>query len=541
MGAVLTPGAGPLSPQDAADLSNGLRTLSCLPLANPPAAALGLERFLDDLRQAPPAAEVYLALLEHARIPLCFVAEELARGYLGKPLPLPARETAIFAQLVDNWLRAARAYAHCAQLGPFDTPGDDAEHAQRSALILHRCIYYTGMAIVEHQRAHRQLPPGLWLDLHGYYASAEEWGIATLTLPEVLDTHGHGTHCAAAFVSLLLSEMASPYSLTVREQRLTRRWANQWAPLLSLHAALPGVALPPFVVDLMQDSALRPAAECLQTEQLRRLESSQLAAQLAQVRQQLAQQVPPGQLGLGEDCSIAQCQHLLAQLARPWSQARAPRHFRRHATPGLARVCTGFEAMHYAVAGVEFTQPENARIYSRQEFDSLFTFRHMVDPTQQLQIKQGPRGYESDIWEVVNQSANGFRLIRSIAGRQMEHRQLLALCPNEGGRYLLAYAAWLMQEQGGGLVAGIAALPGMPQAVAARPLAQHGAHSEMYGRAFLLTAVPAGNGAPSLVVPQGWFRAGRIIEIYTETPWRAQLLQMLEDGPDFERVSFVPC
>jgi len=536
MSAVLPPAAKPAPPMHVADLPSGRQILSRLPLANPQEAEAELNRFLDGLLQAPPAAGVYLDLLEQTRIPLGFVEEERTRHYLNKPLPLAAPEAAVFDQVVATWLKAARAYAHCAQLGP---AGDGVEDAQRTALILQRCIYYTGMAIVEHQRARHQLPAGLWLDLHGYYASAEEWGVATLAVPDALDACGRSTHCAAAYVSLLLSEMAAPYGLTVREQSLVRRWASLWAPLVGLQPAVPGAPLPPFVVDLMHDAGLRATADCLQTEHLRRLDTARLTQLLAQVRQQLQQRVPPGQIGLGEDCTAGQCQRLLEHLARPWSQVRAPRRFRRHAGAGLARVCTGFEAMHYYVAGAEFAQPENVRVYSRQAFDSLFAFRHMVDPTQQLQVQQGQLGYDTDAWEVINQSANGFRLMRSVAGRKMAHGQLLALCPSDGGGYLLAYVTWLMQERGGGLVAGIAALPGMPQAVAARPLTQEGAHSEMYSRAFLLAAVPAVGSEPSLVVPQGWYHAGRLVEIHADAVQRVKLLHVLEDGPDFERVSFV--
>jgi hypothetical protein len=518
------------------DLQTGLQILSRLPLANPLQAESELNCFLDSLLQAPPQAAVYLNLLEQLRVPLCFVEEELARRYINKPLPLGEIEEGCFQQVVSTWLKAAHAYAHCAEL---DTSFDDAEHGLRVALVLHRCIYYTGMAIVEHHRARRELPPGLWLDLHGYYASAEEWGVATLAIPDALDPMGRSTHCTAAFLSLLLSELAGPYSLSVRDQSLVRRWANNWAPLVSLHLAVPGEPLPQFVIDLMQDVGIRSTADCLQTEHLRRLDTSRLAMQLTQVRQQLRQKISPAQIGLGEDCSAGQCNRLLEHLSRPWSQARAPRKFRRQAASGIARVCAGFEAMHYYIAGQEFNQPENVRMYSRQEFDSLFTFRHMVDPTQQLQIHQGQVSFTVDQWEVVNQSANGFRLMRSIVGKKMAHGQLLAVCPHDGEHYLLVQTSWLMQEQGGGLIAGVAALPGMPQAIAARPVAHQDDHSEMFSRAFMLPAIPAAGEEQSLVVPQGWFHAGRIIEIHTDRAWRVKLLHVLSDGPDFERVSFV--
>lgn len=518
------------------DLQTGLQIIARLPLANTQQAEIEVNRVLDSLLQAPPEASVYLDLLEQLRLPLCFIEEELARRYVNKPLPLSDIEEVSFQQVVSTWLKVASAYAHCAQL---DTSSDDPEHALRVALILHRCIYYTGMAIVEHHRARRELPPGLWLDLHGYYASAEEWGVATLSIPDALDPLGRRTHCTAAFVSLLLSELAGPYSLTVRDQSLVRRWANNWAPLVSVHVATPGEPLPQFVIDLMQDVGLSPITECLQTEQLRRLNTTHLAMQLSQVRQQLSQNISPAQIGLGEDCTAGQCRRLLEHLSRPWSQARAPRKFRRRATSGIARICVDFEAMHYGISGQEFTQPQNVEMYSRREFDSLFTFRHMVDPTQQLQVHQRQPDFVVDQWEVVNQSANGFRLMRSIVGQKMVHGQLLAVCPHDGEHYLLAQTCWLMQERNGGLIAGVAALPGMPHAVAARPLTQQAGHAEMYSRAFMLPAIPATNTEQSLVLPQGWYQDGRIIEVYTDNAWRVKLLHVLEDGPDFERVSFV--
>lgn len=88
------------------------------------------------------------------------------------------------------------------------------------------------------------------------------------------------------------------------------------------------------------------------------------------------------------------------------------------------------------------------------------------------------------------------------------------------------------------MIAGISALPGIPQAVAARPLGQDAAHNELYCRAFLLPAVPTIGAEQSLVIPQGWYRSGRIVEICTDAARRVKLLHVLEDGPDFERVSF---
>lgn len=537
MSAVPPPGAA----FGITDLPSGLNFLARLPTANPPAALVELHRFLDSLLIAADInGDVLLQLLEQARISLGFVGDELSRQFVNQPLPLAEAEEATFRRLADLWLKTARAYTRCPQL-PGDGGDDGAsagERRERLALILHRCLYYTGLALFEHQRARREPPAGLWLDIHGYFASAEEWGVATLAVPDALDPFGRHSHCSAAYVTLLLPELASPYSLTVADQELVRRLGINWAPLVGVHAVRSNEGLPQFVVDLMHDGGLRPSHEYEDGGQLRRLDTSRLSLQMNHARAQLKQKMSPAQLGFGDGCSSMQCLRLLDMLARPWAQARAPRKFRRHASSGVARVCTGFEGIHYVLSGRVFSQPEGASHYSRQEFEALFAFRHMVDPTQQLHIQQEQLGIGADAWEVVNQSANGFRLTRGIAGRRMAHGQLIALSPPDGGRFLLAQVNWLMQERSGGLLAGVAVLPGMPQALAARPLPEAG-RREPYARAFLLGAVPALGAEASLVLPAGWFHYGRIIEVFNDGVWRVRLVGLQQEGSDFARVSFV--
>lgn len=521
------------------DFQTGSDIIARIPLANPQQANADIHRLLDSLLATPPDNESYFRLLEQLRLPVAFSNDELAKRYQNKPLPLGDVEETFFQSVVSLWQKMARAYTHCA--GESVPEEDEATHALRIATVLHRCIHYIGQAIMAHQRARRELCWGLWHDLHGFYASAEEWGVASLAVSDALDPLHRSTHCAAAYVSIILCEMASCYSLSVRDQLLVYRWAQLWAPLVSLHPARPGESLPAFVIDLMQDTALRPVADCLQTEYLRRLDISHLAAHLRQIRQQLRQKTPPAQLALGEDCTSGQCARLLDILFAPWSHARPARKFRRHAMSGTVRLCTGFEEMHYFVSGEVFEQPENVRTYSRKEFDSLFAFRHQVDPQQTLNVRREQLAYGVDTWEVVNQSANGFRLMRSTSGRKMVHGQLIALCPHDGARFFLATTTWLMQEENGGLIAGVRSLPGIPLAIAARTIEQAGEPAGKYHRSFLLPAVPAVSAEPSLVLPQGWFRSGRVVELFGEGAWRVKLLQTLEEGPDFERVSFIAC
>ena len=519
-----------------ADLQTGFRILSRLPLANSQQAAFEISHFLDRLLQTPPAGEVYLQLLEQTRISLCFVAEELARQYVNKPLPLTDNEASAFRQVVAIWQKAARTYAHCAQL---PSSIDGKVDSQRLAMILHRCIYYAGMVIVEHHRARQALPAGAWLQLHGYYSSAEEWGVATLPVADSLDPLGRSSHCTAAFVGLLLEELAGPYGLSIREMGLLRRWVDNWSPLVSLPAVDAQGPIPELVVDLLLDCGIRSAKDRLQAGRPRRVDVARLLTEVNHVRKRLQLGGKPEQLGLGEDCSSAYCHRLLRRLYQPWSMSRAARMCRRHVAAGNAKVATGFAAIHYHVSGKEFGQPEGSASYSREEFESLFAFRHLLDSSQLLVVRQAQLGFALDSWQVLDESASGFRVLRSIPGRKFEPGQLLSICPHNGNSHLLAQVVWLMQDRGSGLLAGIAALPGRPQAIAARPAAQGPGESGVYIRAFILPAVPSLGAEQTLILPPGWYRPERELELYTERRVRVKLLRRLGDGADFERVSFV--
>lgn len=518
------------------DLQSGMSYLARLPLANPAVAEQQLIQFLDSLLADSPDASDLFALLEQARVPLCFVEEEMARRYHNKPLALGDVEESAFQRVVMAWRKMGKAYALCAQLE--DSHHSDPQHFERIAAIVHRCIYYTGMIILEHYRARRELPAGIRLELHGYYASAEEWRVALSPVDDVLECDSQATHCMAAYVTILLIDMASPYSHSVRDLDLIRRWAGMWAPLVTVQqlrdASQPP---PPYVLELMKEGGLRPTkADEKFGADARRLDTSRLGRQINQMLSQLRQRIPPSQLGLGEETS-SHVLSLLEQLSKPWAQSSVARKFRRFQSSGTAKVGVGFQAMHYLISGKEFLQPDSAQTYSRSEFDTLFTFRQMVDPAQKLNIRPHP-DFPVDEWDVLNHSANGFRLARSSAGQKLAHSQLLALCPHDGERFLLAQVSWLMQEQLGGLLAGVAVLPGLPEGIGVRITGiPHG--SEQFVRAFLLPPIPAIDEGGSVVLPSGMYQASHVLEIQADKgSWHIRMKSILQRGMDFERISF---
>ena len=509
------------------DLQAGLDIISSLPLANSQEAHVQIKAFLDDMLQAPPAVDIYLELLEQIRPSLCFVAEDLARHFVNKPIPLGETEEERFRQAIITWIKMARSYANCAKLMG---KASDIEHRPKFALLLHRCIYYNGMALIEHHRARRELPAELWGDLHRYYAVAEKRGVATLSVPDALDSQERKPNCSSAFLGLLLCELANPYSLSLSDQNLVRVWADNCAAFVSLHPIADHELLPPFVVDLKQNVGLRPSLPGQMTRNLRRLDTSRLAVHLKIIRQQLNQKIPPAKIGLGESCSVRQCKRVLDHVARPWTQVRASRVFPRRATTGDAMLGIGFVATHACISGKSALAAKGS---PHSQWD-LEVFPPGAIPGQ-AQVSEDGFGTASEPWRVADESANGFRLTRSRgqAGERMAHGQLLAVCPHDGERFLLAYATWLLQKRRDGLVAGVAALPGLPKAIEIRALPSGDGQEKSRSPAFMLPGAK-----PSLVLPLGWYQADRVIEITTRPKQRVRLKRLKASGADFEQVSF---
>ena len=518
------------------DLQSGMDYLAELTLTDPFVAEQQLVRFIDALLKSPPDPGILLSLLEQARVPLCFVEEEMARRYHNKPLALNEQEEASFQQVLSAWHKMYQAYAICVDLEAAVT--NVAEHSVLMASILHRCIYYTGMIILEHYRARRELPNGIWLNLHNFYRSAEKWGVAYTPVEDSLENNFQATHCAAAYATLLLIDIASPYSNSVRNLNLIRHWASMWAPLISIHQLEDDLEIPPYIVELLKDAPLHPSAVTDGSGgDVRRLDTTRLGLQINHMLSQLRQRISPSQLGLGEETS-GHVMQLLERLSRPWTQSASPRKFRRFTSEGIARVAIGFDAMHFYVTGKSFTQPATASTYSRGKFDQLFTFGDRANPDDHLIINQEP-DFPIDDWSVINHSANGFRLACSHPEQKIRHGQLLVVCPHDGEHFLLAQANWLMQESSGSVILGVATLPGMPVGVGVRFSSDNTSLNDELTRGFLLPPVPAFKEEASIVLPSGMYHTIRILNIFTgDRHWQLRMTHIVQRGSDFDRISY---
>jgi len=123
------------------------------------------------------------------------------------------------------------------------------------------------------------------------------------------------------------------------------------------------------------------------------------------------------------------------------------------------------------------------------------------------------------------------------SGRRYAHGQLVAVRPSDSKSFLLAQVRWLMNSENGDLIAGLKLMPGLPAAMAARPSGLN-ASNEKYVPSLSLTGVEALNAPPSLILPAGWYKPKRLIDVYFDALARVRLDAVLERGSDFERVAY---
>ena len=231
------------------------------------------------------------------------------------------------------------------------------------------------------------------------------------------------------------------------------------------------------------------------------------------------------------------CEILLRQLYQQWFKGGAARSHLRRAGGGSCRLITGVDAVHYYVSGKIFRQPGQGGAMSKNQADEIATFgrvatRHEEDYSQM-------HGYMIEQWRVLDESATGFRLARPVgqAGGRIGGGQLVAVMPEGGRAFVLAVARWSRITAEAELQAGIQALPGQPQCVALRGTGIAAAN-EKYRPGFVLPPLPALHEPETVIVPAGWFRPGRIIELYDRNSRQIRLLQQIDRGSDFERCAF---
>ncbi len=509
--------------------------LQTVPLANVPAAQRELIGELEEFNRFPVKPAERLAGMEALREAVHFVQVEQVKKFANRALPMTDAETAAFVDANELWEQMQVGYSHCLESA---LAGEGGMRSQ-AGLVCQRVLAYIGLKMLYSYRAYRQASAADWRALHEAYAYAEKLDVAEDAVKDLMNRDVHDSSPRIAYARAVLMGMCSPNELAQRALTFVSFLLERWASKLEVEAkpVAEGEGIAPLVADLESDACPERVENPAGGASLRYLDTRALAKSLRNRVGLLRKGESPAKLALGEDCVQPSCEQQLVHLFRQWCQSKPARAGDRKRAAASAQVCNEFAAIHYYLGGRGFRQPVEQKELTQKERDQIATFGRVS--TREEDDYSDVHGFLVESWVLEDESAQGLRIVRKAEtpGKRYAHGQLVAVRPADAKTFMLGQVRWLMAAENGDLHAGIKILAGVPGAVSVRPTGLN-AQTEKFVQAMSLGAVAAINQPITLVLPSGWFKPKRVIELFSDTEHNVRLLEVVERGADFERVTY---
>jgi len=525
---LITPEANP----DFTDAKSCAAWLRTVPLINVAPSHNRLLGQLEELNCFEMEPTERLRIMELLLEPTLFVQVEHAKKYTGKPVPLAKQERDIFHNVLALWDALSQGYRRCLNS---IAEGNPALSGQR-ALVCQRAIWCTGQRLAEHYRSLQELGGDDWRLLHRVFAVAEREGVLDKEVPAPAHKE-RATTCLQAYVQSLLLHLASdPSEQSPKQMAVVARWLERLAGKVRIGGKPSASAsgLVPFAIDLTAGRG--PVREAISGDSVRFIEADELAKSIRSRVALLRKGDSPEALGLGDDINAAAAEQLLLVVYRHWCDEPKARASARRAVSAQAQLCVGLSAMHYFISGKPFRQPVAAKELTKAQREEIATFGRIA--TRQDDEHGSLQGFALEAWAIREESLGGLRIERSDHEEKarLVQQQLIAVQPADAKSFMLGVVRWLSVSENFALRAGVRILPGMPQCVAVRATGLN-AMTEKYVQALLLPAVPSLGSSATLILPTGWYRPKRIVEIYSDKAEQILLTGVTDRGPDFERLS----
>ncbi|HET7201136.1 MAG TPA: hypothetical protein VFI80_10040 [Burkholderiales bacterium] len=524
------PSIRPDAAPEFTDASGCGKWLQSLPLINVGPSHVRLLGQIGELNACKIAPAERLKIMELLREPVSFVQVEHSKKFASRPAPLAAPEREILGNICALWDALSVGYQHCLQA--------IAEHASglSAPLTGQRVLWCTGQKMISHYQAYQDVGEREWKLLHSVYALIEERGG---TGGEVLHPAHKGlqTTCMETYAQVLLLDLANPGKLTPRQIELISQWLERWTRKVTIGraSASPDEGAAPLLVDLAgAGGASRRGA---QSETTRVVDIQELGSGVRKRVSLLRKGETPAEVGLGEDVTATLAESLLTMLYRRWCEDKQSRAHPRHGASGTAQTCVGMPAIHYFVTGRAFAARADSRKMSKTQADEIAVFGRLA--TRHEEEPGTVPNFALETWQIKDESASGLRLerVQPADGSRLLLGQLLGIRLADAKGFLLCTVKWLSVSSEFALRIGVQMLPGVPQGIAIKPTGPSAA-AEPHIQAFLLPALAALQSPDSLIVPPGWFKPKREVEMVTDHVGQIRLAALVDRGADFERVTF---
>jgi cyclic-di-GMP-binding protein len=522
---IISPDANP----EFTDAKSCAAWLHTVPLVNVTPSHTRLLGQLEELNCFELEPSERLRILELLAAPIAFVQLEHAKKFTGKPVPLLKPERDFFHSVVALWDALSQGYQRCLNSIAEGNPALSGHQA----LVCQRALWCMGQRLIEHYKCYQEISGEDWKLLHRFYAIAEGYGVLD---KEVV----HGTHkttCLQTYVQSLLLHLANdPSEQTAKQLAAVSRWLERLAQKVGIGRKPPASELnvPPIALDIAAGRG--PVHGLLSGDSVRFLELDELAKAVRSRVALLRKGDTPEALGLGDDVNAAAAEQLLLIVHRHWCEEPRARASVRRAANTRAQLCAGIPAMHYYISGKIFRQPREPRELTKAQREEIATFGRIS--TRQDDDYSMTHGYALESWTIREESLGGLRIERGEDGGKgrFVQQQLVAVQPADTKGFLLGVVLWLSVSENFVLSVGVRILPGAPQCVAVRATGLN-ATTEKYVQALLLPEVPALQSPATLILPVGWYRPKRMVEVFSDTAEQVLLAGVVNRGVDFERLA----
>ena len=511
------------------------RWVARLPMLNVAETAPLLARQLMGLNRLPLEDKPRLRLLEVLRAPVQHVARELAKGYVGLPLPLPDKARMVAAQV--RQLATEMAYGY--KLIGVNSTVAAREQVDRGmlAVALQRAIRYLTELLFRSYELYSPPPEGTWLEIHQLYRYSELLGITETPLDDPLNDALKQVSIGHAYKQALLLDFADPYHLPARLLARIYRYLDRFAALATL---APGVAALKsqceFLIDLDDDRAgvVNTDAATIATEvHYRLLTTKELARVIHQQLQALKAGRTPNPDGLEADFYAHLGHDMLVRLIQAWGL-----HPKRLFTRSLrenrkTEVTFGIEAIQFFSNSSEPFQPSTGEVGPQPRRTAIAA---AAGPPGTVRLA-GHTG--SSIWQLIDESAGGYSLAKpGTDGDAVRVGDLLASRPGASlGPWEIGVVRWVRAtDPDGDLELGVQRVSPIAAPAAILPVDND---NGKFTPALVLAEVTAMKQPTTVVAPRGMFKPERVLDLdngYRSRRIRA--LRLVEYSGAFERFEF---
>lgn len=522
------------------DVDGCTKWLSQLQLTNIGMAQGNLRKQIDELNRYAMKGETRFSILEMLRDPVAQLQSDFAKRLVGKPLPLTDDEYLLLTALISLWQAMQNGYLRCLQ----SAQAGDAHMEKRRAMLWQRSLYYSMQQIAEFTRAGYEPDRPTWQQFHALYLNIESAGLQGETVKDERFRNGYPISCQTLYLTTLLMHRARLLGLTREQRHTAEHWLLLWSDTLALLSRCTASKedAPPLVVDLEGYRGLQSAVHAKSTAGMRCLPMVPLSKQIRIKTILLQQGQTPQKVELATELSGKECIDLLGKLHQCWCEARPDTLVEMPRETSSVSMCVGLEKIYSHIAGKPFKPVKDVGKAMKDAQAQIATFGRVLDETGQHNLKE--LGFLPEEWLVEENTLLRGKLLRNTpSGDRMAAHHVISVFPPDSAIHKTGVIDLIEVTHSGQLYITVHYLPGQPQAAIAnapessQPLLKSGSAPCLVLPAMDKLRIPT-----SLVMPRGWFQAGRELELTMadRSKQKVKLGISVERGVDYERVSFKP-